>query len=268
MKIFTRVIIFSLLVIGVYALFASEYIPPITPAPPPVEEALDLGAMTMPQFIAFGEKIYKGKGTCELCHNPVVKRAPLLEGVAGVVDSRLKDPRYKGGAKDGAEYIIESMLKPSAYVVAGFGVIGTNDTKSPMPDVSTGAIGLSEVELKAVVAYLQNLGGAEVTVEIPKEQPVAEEKKEMAAPAKTGEEVSRKYGCGACHKIAGEQGAIGPDLTKIGSKRNAAYLTRAVLDPNADIAKGFPEGMMPPDYKDKMTAGELQLLVDYMVKSK
>ena len=32
--------------------------------PPPKEEKLDLGSMTMEQFIALGEKIFKGKGTC------------------------------------------------------------------------------------------------------------------------------------------------------------------------------------------------------------
>lgn len=269
MKNFFRVIVFSVLTIVLYMLFATEYIPPINPAPPPKEEALDLGAMTMPQFIALGEKVYNGKGTCTLCHNPVVKRAPLLDGVAGVAEERMKDARYKGEAKDIAGYILESMTKPSAYVVTGFGVTGTNDTQSPMPDVSTGAIGLNEVELKAVVAYLQNLGGAEVTVEIPKGQP-AEEKKDAApaAPAKSGEEVAKKYGCGGCHKIAGDAGAIGPDLTKIGGKRKADYLTRAVLEPDADIAQGFPGGMMPKDYGDKMTAGELRLLVDFMAKSK
>lgn len=267
MKNFTRVIIFSLLVIGVYALFATQYIPPITPAPPPKEEALDLGAMTMPQFVALGDKIFNGKGTCTLCHNPVVKRAPILDSVAGVANERMKDARYKGKAKNAAEYIEESMREPSAYVVAGFGVTGTNDTQSPMPVITAGAIGLNDVEVKAVVAYLLNLGGAEIPFEVPK-APAQEEKKEPAGPAKTGPEVVKKYGCGACHKIAGEQGAIGPDLTKIGAKRNVEYLRRAVLDPNADIAPGFPPGMMPQDYKDKMTAGELQLIVEYLVKSR
>lgn len=267
MKNFVRVIIFSLVVIGIYALFATQYIPPITPAPPPKEEALDLGAMTMPQFVALGDKIFNGKGTCTLCHNPVVKRAPMLDVVASVAADRLKDPRYKGKCKDAACYIDESMREPSAYVVSGFGVTGTNDTVSPMPNVTTGAIGLNEAEVKAVVAYLQQLGGAEITVEIPKVQP-AEEKKEAAGPAKTGAEAVKKYGCGGCHKIGGEQGAIGPDLTRIGAGKNAEYLRRAILDPNADIAKGYPAGMMPQDYKDKMTAGELQLLVDYLVKSK
>ncbi len=164
MKNFFKVIIFSIAVIGLYALFAIEYIPPIQPAPPPKEEVLDLGAMSMEDFIALGEKIYNGKGTCTLCHNPVVKRAPLLEQVAAIAEERLKDPRYKGEAKNAEEYIYESMVHPSAYVVAGYGVTGTNDTVSPMPDVSTGAIGLNEVELRAIIAYLQDTAGMDVTV--------------------------------------------------------------------------------------------------------
>lgn len=269
MKNFIKVIIFSVVVIIMYSLFATKYIPPITPAPPPKEEALDLGAMTMDQFIALGNKIYNGKGTCTLCHNPVGGRAPLLENVASVADKRLSDERYKGEAKNTEEYIHESMVKPSAYVVEGFGVTGTNDTQSPMPDVSTGAIGLNDAEIKAVIAYLQDVGGVDVTVEIPKEQPKGEAASEKPSePARTAKEAVDKFGCGACHKIAGAQGAIGPDLTKIGSSRKADYLRRALLDPNADVADGYPPGMMPSDYKDKMTAGELQLLVEYMAKSK
>lgn len=268
MNTFTKVITFSVLAIGLYVLFAAKYIPRINPAPPPVEEVIDLGSMTMDQFVALGDKIFNGKGTCTLCHNDVVKRAPMLDVVATVAEERLKDPRYKGEAKDAASYIHESMIKPSAYVVSGFGVAGSNDTASPMPDVSTGAVGLNEVELNAVIAYLQQLAGTEITVEIPKGQP--EEQKEAApvALATTGEEVVKKLGCGACHKVAGEQGALGPDLTKIGASKKADYLTRAILDPNADVAAGFPPGMMPADYKDKMTAGELQLLVDFLAKSK
>ncbi|MBI5826514.1 MAG: c-type cytochrome [Deltaproteobacteria bacterium] len=269
MKIFFRVIVFSVLTIVLYMLFATQYIPPINPAPPPKEEALNLGAMTMPQFIALGEKIFNGKGTCTLCHNPVVKRAPLLESVAVRANERLKDPRYKGKAKNPADYIEESMREPSAYVVAGFGVTGTNDTVSPMPVITAGAIGLNDVEVKAVVAYLLQLGGAEIPFEVPRGQPVAEKKEgQAAAPAKTGAEVVKKYGCGGCHKIAGEAGAIGPDLTKIGAKRNVEYLRRAVLDPDADIAQGFPGGMMPKDFGDKMTAGEFKLLVEFLAKSK
>ena len=272
MKIFFKIVLFSVFVMGAYTLFAVKYIPPIQPAPPPKEEVLDVASMSMEDFIALGEKVFNGKGTCTLCHNPVVKRAPLLEQAAVVAEERLKDPRYNGEAKDAEEYLYESMVKPSAYVVAGYGVTGTNDTVSPMPDVSTGAIGLNEIELRAIIAYLQDLAGMEVTVEIPKGEPSAGEEKtaqaEAPPPAKTPEEVVNKYGCGACHKIAGQQGAIGPDLTRIGAERDAEYLRRAILDPNADVAEGFAPGMMPTDYKDKMTAGELELIVSYMAQSK
>ncbi|MBI5874760.1 MAG: c-type cytochrome [Deltaproteobacteria bacterium] len=270
MKTFLKVVIFSLAVIIFYAFYAGSMIPQVKPAPPPAEAKLDMGSLTMEQFIQMGDEIFHGKGTCELCHNPVGGRAPLLDQAGKVAEERLKDSRYKGKAKTGEEYLRESMVEPSAFVVVGFGVTGTNDTQSPMPNVSTGAIGLKGFEVDAVIAYLQQKAGVTVTVQLPKEAPSAAAKEEAhpAAPAKTAEEVVNKYGCGACHKIAGQQGALGPDLTKIGAKKNKDYLRRGILNPNADIAPGFPAGMMPPDYGTKILAGEVEMLVDYMAKSK
>jgi len=278
MKNFLKVVIFSVLVVVFYALFANKYIPSIKPSPPPAEATLDnLGAMTMEQFIQLGDTVFHGKGTCELCHNPVGGRAPLLNqagkdgpAIGARAEERIKDSGYKGKAKTGEEYIRESMMEPSAFVVTGFGVKGTNDTQSPMPDVSTGAIGLKPFEIDAIIAYFQQSAGVTVTVELPKEAPSpgAEEAAHVMAPAKTPEEVVTKYGCGACHKIAGQVGALGPELTKIGAKKNKEYLRRAILNPNADIAAGFPPGMMPPDFGAKMMAGELEMLIDYLAKSK
>src|SRR3989304_4734360 len=163
---FLKVAIFSVLMVGAFWGYSNFGIPQIKPAPPPVEEKLDLGAMTMDQFVALGGKIYNGKGTCTLCHN-AMGRAPMLDKIGPVSLTRLKDPRYKGTAKTVEEYLQEALVKPSAFVVSGFGKAGTNDTESPMPDVTGGGIGLSEAELKAVIAYLQDSGGAEVTVTIP-----------------------------------------------------------------------------------------------------
>lgn len=275
MKSFLKIVIFNIVILSFYALYSNMGIPQIKPEAPPKEEKLDLGAMTMDQFIALGDKIYTGKGTCELCHNPVGGRAPVLDTVAIIAVDRLKDAKYKGKATNPEEYLRESMIDTSAFVVAGFGVAGTSDTKSPMPDVSTGAIGLSPAEIDSVIAYLQNKAGVEVTVKIPTEAPAAKEGGEAApaAPAKTPEEVIAKYGCGACHIIGKEQGALGPDLSKIGASKNEAYLRQAILDPDAVIAKNCPgapcaPGMMPKDYAEKMTASEMEMLVKFMVKSK
>src|SRR4030067_23640 len=231
---FLKVSIFSLLMVGGFWGFSNFGIPQIKPAPPPVEEKLDLGAMTMDQFIALGGKIFNGKGTCTLCHNKM-GRAPMLDVIGKNAPERLKDGRYKGKAKTIEEYIHESMTKPSAYVVAGVGKSATNDTESPMPDVTGGGIGLNPAEVAAVIAYLQDSGGAEVTVTIPAmpapgaEAPKAEE----AATLKTAEEVIAKYTCGAGHKVAGQEGALGPDLTKIGKTKSKDYLRQAILDPEA-----------------------------------
>ncbi len=262
---FLKVSVFSLLMVAAFWGFSNFGIPQIKPAPPPVEEKVDLGAMTMEQLIAWGGKIFNGKGTCTLCHNKM-GRAPMLDVIGKNAPERLKDARYKGTAKTIEEYIFESMTKPSAYVVAGFGKSGTNDTESPMPDVTGGGIGLNEVEVKAVIAYLQDAGGAEVTVTIPAMPAAGAEapKAEEAAPLKTAQEVIAKFGCGACHKVADQTGEIGPNLTKMGATKNKDYIRQAILDPDAVIAKGYPAGMMPKTFGDQLKATELEMLVNYL----
>lgn len=261
---FLKVSGFSLLMIGGFSAYSNFGIPQIKPEPPPVEEKLELGAMTMEQFVALGGKIYNGKGTCTLCHN-AMGRAPMLDRIGAVAAETLKSTNYKGTAKTVEEYLHEALVKPSAYVVAGFGKAGSNDSESPMPDVSGGGIGLNEAEIVAVIAYLQESSGSEVTVAIPA-LPTASSK-ESAAP-KTPEEVITKYTCGACHVIAGQNGTLGPGLAKIGATKNKEYLRQAILDPDAVIAKGYAAGMMPRTYGEQLKAQELEMLVNYLAKSK
>jgi quinoprotein glucose dehydrogenase len=45
--------------------------------------------------------------------------------------------------------------------------------------------------------------------------------------------------CIRCHKVAGEGGDAGPDLTLIGAKKTPEYLLESVVHPNAKIAEGF-----------------------------
>jgi cytochrome c oxidase subunit 2 len=136
--------------------------------------------------------------------------------------------------------------------------------------VTGGGIDLSEAEISAVIAYLQDLGGAEVTVEIPTGTAVEDSRETVtakAAPLGTAEEIVARYGCGACHKIAGQSGAVGPDLSSIGASRDSDYLRRAILDPNAEVAEGYPPNLMPATYGGQFYAQELELLVAYMKTS-
>lgn len=267
MKNFINVVVFSLILIASFSLYSSYGIPRIKPAAPPVEEKIDLGGMTMDQFIALGDKVYNGKGTCTLCHNEML-RAPMLNTIGPVSIERMADPNYKGEAKTVEEYLYESFVKPSAYVVAGFGKAGSKDTESPMPDVSGGNIGMSEAESRAVIAYLQDLSGVEVTVEIPtdaaEETSEDEEEGEGRAPYESAEAIIEELTCGMCHFIGEEEGEMGPDLRKIGALRDKAYLWRSLLNPNIDIAEGFDADMMPDTYGEDLSAKEMEMLVDYM----
>jgi mono/diheme cytochrome c family protein len=271
MKNLLKVILFSLLTIGFFAGFANYGIPRIEPAAPPKEEKLDLSAMTMESFIAVGDRIFNGKGTCTLCHNAVGGRAPMLDRVAVLAGERLKDSRYQGSAKDAESYIYESMVEPSAYVVAGFGKAGSSDSVSPMPNAAAGSIGLSDAEMQAVIAYLQELSGVEISVEIPAgtDEEVEKEQAPVAAatpsaPLTKVDEIIAKHACGACHKVADQVGELGPNLTSIGASRDREYLRRAILDPNADVAEGFIPNMMPGTYANQLYASELEVLVDYL----
>jgi cytochrome c oxidase cbb3-type subunit 3 len=45
--------------------------------------------------------------------------------------------------------------------------------------------------------------------------------------------------CALCHSLQGYGGAIGPSLDDIGSRRGAAYLRRALVDPSAEVPQSF-----------------------------
>jgi putative heme-binding domain-containing protein len=46
-------------------------------------------------------------------------------------------------------------------------------------------------------------------------------------------------GCGNCHAVNNRGSLVGPDLSRIGRSRTAAYLKESLLAPSGDIARGF-----------------------------
>jgi quinoprotein glucose dehydrogenase len=45
--------------------------------------------------------------------------------------------------------------------------------------------------------------------------------------------------CLRCHKVQGNGGEVGPDITGIGAKQTREYLLESIVDPNKQIAKGY-----------------------------
>jgi len=272
---FFRVIGFSVLVLLVYTGFAN--ILPQVQSDPPSEEVVETSGMDMPGMIAYGEKLFSGKGTCTLCHNDLGRAPDLLAmDLAADFSERQEDAGYSGAAtgKEGAAwveaYLHESLVDPSAYVVPGFGKKGTNDTQSPMPVVNAPPIEMDDVQMNALIAFLQDRAGFEPTVALPSaaDAPVAPPAGSVEAPeplAANGVEAIDKFFCSGCHDLEGSEADLGPALNGISARMTRGEVMSAILEPNAVIADGYEADIMPADFSAQMHSSELILIVDYLM---
>jgi mono/diheme cytochrome c family protein len=269
MTVLFKTLGFSLTLILIFT--AVTYVLPQMKGEAPIETELDVGALTMDSFIALGENLYRGKGTCTLCHNKL-GRAPdlLVLNVEKASLERLADSRYQGNAKDVEGYLRESMVDPGRYVAAGFGKKGSNDTESPMPAIDQPPVQLSAVEIDAIVAFLQNKDGNTVTVALPTDAPesttIAQETSGLITTglAQSPEEAIEKFGCAFCHSIMDSVSAVGPDLNAIGDRLSIDEIRTSIIVPNAVIAEGYPPIM--PDFSEKMMIAELEMIVQLLTK--
>ena len=275
---FVRVMAFSVFVLLVYTAFAN--ILPQVQSDPPAEEEIPIGAMDMASLIGYGEKLFSGKGTCTLCHNDLGRAPDLLKlNLAEVFSQRVADDKYQGaatgqqGAKAIESYLRESLIDPSAFVVAGFGKKGTDDKVSPMPKADKAPLELSEVQINALIAFLQDKSGVEPSVPLPSSEDAppasdadASDDDEDDGPAANAVAAVEKYGCSACHDLEGSEADAGPRLNGIANRMSREKIVEAIINPNAEIAEGFEADMMPADFGEQMRVSELNLMVDYLAK--
>jgi len=319
------------------AAFLSGYgnwLPQVEGGFPPKEEKLDFSSMSPQQLGDEGEKIIFGgigqnkvqgaigKGQCPLCHafhqGMLGERAPNLAGLTDRAGKeRLEDPKYHKGepqkrefaekeacpgcgtATTGQEYIAESHACPSCFVVAGYGVKGTNDKESPMPRIHKPPISLTLPELAAVDTWFYVREGKEapsyeeIIKSYEKFVPEADRPKPQEdKPAGAGgalladgtepiDQIFAKAQCVACHTIPGIPGAvgtIGPKLVegtnapqrikdkeyKGTAKSTSEYIMESVVSPSTYVVKGFPDNTMPKIFGQRLSAGAIKKIVDYL----
>jgi cytochrome c oxidase subunit II len=72
--------------------------------------------------------------------------------------------------------------------------------------------------------------------------------------------------CGTCHTLseAGTSGTTGPKLDQVLKGKDAAFIRQSILQPDAVIAKGYPRGIMPPNYGSTLKPAEVDALVKYL----
>lgn len=87
--------------------------------------------------------------------------------------------------------------------------------------------------------------------------------------AENGKQIFIGQGCGGCHALsaAGTSGTTGPDLDEALKGQGEAFIRESIVDPDAQISKGFEAGLMPKDYGDKLSDQELSDLVAFLLQS-
>jgi cytochrome c oxidase subunit 2 len=74
--------------------------------------------------------------------------------------------------------------------------------------------------------------------------------------------------CSSCHTLgdAGATAKTGPNLDKALAADDDAAIRRSIVDPGAEIASGYGDGIMPTNFKDVLSPAELDALVSYLAK--
>ena len=263
MNVLSRTLLFSVAL--VLAFSGVTYMLPQMEGPAPEQQVINVSELTMESFVALGKELYAGKGACALCHNELGRAPDMLAfNVTEVSLQRIADPRYEGSAVDAEGYLRESMLRPTEFVVAGFGTKGSNDTVSPMPAIDKAPAQLSALEIDAIIAFLQDKDGEPVSVPLPvatAETTAAAKAPPPPAVPQSAEDVIVKYGCAACHSILASEATLGPDLHDIAARQSAAEIRDSIVDPAAVVGDGFI--VMMPEFPD-MTIAELEMIVAYL----
>jgi mono/diheme cytochrome c family protein len=263
-----NVMLFSLAAIIAYSILGNM-IPQIESRPAPEVQLSE--AATPEQLVKAGEQIFYGKGTCALCHSiepsetarcPPFGAGSLGPAIGTRAEERVREPGYKGKAKNGTEYIIESMIDPLAYVVKGFPPI--------MPVINKPPIGLSPAEMAAVAAYLQSVQGGKVTVTLKEVAAFIGGEAPAAQPAvatmgdRPPEQLINDLACVGCHKFDTPGPLVGPSLWDVGARRDEAYVRQKILNPQSIHVEGFPAGVMPQDLAQRMSGLEFERLVQWL----
>ncbi len=255
------------IVIGTLALYTliANKIPQVQSEVP---HALTLGANVTPeQLVTAGDQLYHGAGGCTACHGLGTRAPNLLTDEKGQGPIGARCGKREPG-KDCKAYIHESLTNPRAFVVQGYEPI--------MPEMGRT---LSPQQLWALVAFLESNGG---TVDVSASDIPASTTPAGSPPPGGGGgpgiaggstdpmTMIRGAGCTACHKISGEGGAIGPDLTHVGSRLSANLIRESILQPDAKTAKGYEKfkGVMPKTFGHQFTAEQLEALVQFLAGHK
>ncbi|HET8814460.1 MAG TPA: c-type cytochrome [Solirubrobacterales bacterium] len=186
-----------------------------------------------------GRTLFKEK--CGECH---AMAQAGTSGTAGPnLDHAFAAARAVGNDSDTIEGVVTAQVE---YPRPSTG----NSAVSMPPDLVTGQ------DLADVAAYVGEWAG------VPGAAP-------PKVPGGPGAQVFANTGCGTCHTFAAAEagGVTGPNLDEALPGESQAAVTQMIVDPNAEIAKGYDPGLMPQNYAQVLSSKEIEDLVKYLLEN-
>ena len=167
-----------------------------------------------------------------------------LREVGGHVLARSAGCARCHGSDAIADPLEAAMSSRGAEWIAGH----VGDPEMIAPGLRQPPVARPEREVAALVAYVRRISR--------QPYPGFPQRTEVAA------SVFARF-CVGCHTIDAEGGSDGPDLSKIGEKRDADYLRGLIADPEAVD----PKAEMP-SFETRLTAAELDAIATYLASRK
>jgi mono/diheme cytochrome c family protein len=179
---------------------------------------------------------------CGTCHT--MAQAGTTAQIGPNLDHAFAAARAIGEESDTVEGIVKAQVefpRPS----------NDNPAASMPADLVTGQ------DLEDVAAYVGMYAG------VPGAAP-------PKVPGGPGAQVFASNGCGGCHTLAaaGSGGVTGPNLDEaLVAGDSMAAIEKMIVDPNAEIAKGYPPNVMPQNFGETLSKKEIEDLVEYLIEN-
>jgi mono/diheme cytochrome c family protein len=197
------------------------------------------GCGTTSPDIARGRVLFTSK--CGICHT--LAQAGTTAQIGPNLDDAFAAAREVG--MDGAT--VEGVVKAQ---------VDSPRPSNGNPSASMPAHTAEGEDLDDIAAYLGKYAG------VPGAKPPEVE-------GGAGAQVFANNGCGGCHTLAAANagGTVGPDLDEVLPGQQEPEIEESIVDPEAKIAQGYPKGVMPQNFGEKLSEEELKELVKFLSES-
>ena len=178
---------------------------------------------------------------CSECH--ALAQAGAVGQVGPSLDRAFAAAREEGNDSDTIEGVVKAQVE---YPRESNG----NPAVSMPADLVTGQ------DLDDVAAYVGEWAGV----------PGAAPPKVAGGP---GAQVFANNSCAGCHTFAAAEagGVTGPNLDEELQGEDQAHVEEMIVDPNAEIVKGYPPNVMPQNYEQLLSAKEIEDLAKYLIEN-